>query len=835
MRYIKYLIVFFVVVLIAFIFLLSSIYQDVKKQAIKDLNAQQVVHANQAARAIEEHVNQIINTLNGLAEDDDIIDFNDRGIKIMAYYARSLGDEIRGVTRVDSKGKIIYSLPYVDGTIGRDISNQVHIRQILKTHKPVVSDVFKAVQGFSAIAIHVPVSKNNEFKGTIAFLLSFDNIARRYIENIEVGSSGYAWVISQNGMEISCPIPGHVGKSVFQNCKDFPDIITMAQEMVKGKSGVTTYHFDQIREKKVVRAVKHAIYMPIPLENTFWSIVVATPESEILSSLEGLKQRLALIVVAILILSVVCTFVFVRAGVMVREQKKREILGKALEESEALYRALVETTNTGFVIVGTKGEVIDANQEYVRLSGHAMLEEIRGRNIVEWTAEYHKEKSIKAVEQCLRDGFIHIFEVDYVNGEGNITPVEVNGTVVTSDGVSQILALCRDIKDRKKLEAQLIQAQKMESIGRLAGGVAHDFNNVLSVIIGYAEMALDNVSPTNPLYHSLEEILKAGRRSADLTRQLLGFARKQIIIPRNLDLNDTVSGMLKMLHRLIGEDIDLVWIPGHDLWHVRIDPSQIDQTLANLVVNSKDAITGTGLVTIETKNIMIDDAYCNEHIECTAGDYVMLSVSDNGSGMSDEVVANVFEPFFTTKEVGEGTGLGLATVYGIAKQNGGFVEIQSQLGRGTTIMIFLPKAEKESAPVLQDKKKQDLPAGSETILLVEDDVSVLAMVKGVLEGLGYTLITASRPNEAISLAREHSDNISMVITDVIMPEMNGRELIQVLKSFMPQVKSLYVSGYTAEVIAHHGVLDPGVSFIQKPFSVQVLADKVRAIFDEDRR
>jgi PAS domain S-box-containing protein len=832
MRYTRYLIALFVVVLIIFVFLLSSIYQDVKKQAIQDLNQQQIVHANQAARGIEEHMNQIISTLNGLAQIPGIIDFNDEGIKIMAYYARSLGDEIRGVTRVDEQGKIIYSLPYLEGTVGRDISGQEHIKQIMKTHETVVSDVFKAVQGFSAIAVHVPVFKDDKFTGTIAFLLSFDHIARRYIENIEIGSSGYAWVISKKGTEISCPIPGHEGKSVYDNCKDFPDIIAMAKEMVKGKSGVTTYYFDQLRAKKIDRAIKHAVYMPIPLGDTYWSIVVATPEDEVLSSLKGLRLKLILIVISILALCVVCTYLVVRSGIMAREQKKRELIGKALEESEVLYRALIETTNTGFVVVGTNGEVIDANQEYVRMTGYRSVGDIRGRSVVEWTAEHEKEKNQKAIEHCMKTGFVRNLEVDYVNGDGDITPIEINATMVTKDGVSQIMALCRDIRDRKKLETQLIQAQKMESIGRLAGGVAHDFNNVLTVIIGYTEMALERVSPTEALHRHLEEILKAGKRSAALTRQLLGFARKQIIIPRILDLNETVSGMLKMLQRLIGEDINLVWMPGHDLWNVRIDPSQIDQILANLVVNSKDAISGTGVVMIETANTIIDDAYCEENLDSCAGDFVMLAVSDNGSGMSQDLIANVFEPFFTTKEVGEGTGLGLATVYGIVKQNGGFVNIQSQLNTGTIIKIYLPRTEKETVEVPQDQQIQYPPQGSETILLIEDDVPVLTMVKGVLEGLGYAVLAASKPSQAITLAEQNHESIHLVITDVIMPEMNGKDLMAKLRPVMPLAKCLFISGYTANVIAHHGVLDAGVSFIQKPFSVQVLAEKVRSVLDE---
>jgi two-component system, cell cycle sensor histidine kinase and response regulator CckA len=402
MRYTRYLIILFVTALLLFGFLLSSIYRDVKEQAIKDLNAQQLIHANQAARGIEEHVSQIISTLNSLAFLPGIIDLNDEGIRIMAYDARSPAYEIRGVTRVDARGRIVYSLPFLEKAVWSDISNQEHIQEIMKTHKTVVSDVFTTVQGFSAIAIHVPVFKGEKYNGTIAFLLSFDYIAMRYIENIEVGKGGYAWMFTKKGTEISCPIPGHVGKSVYDTCKAFPDIIAMADEIVKGKTGVTTYHFDRVRGDKVDRTIKHAVYMPIPLGDTFWSIVVATPEDDITSSLEGLRLKLSLIVVSILVLCVVCTYLLVKSGIMAREQRKREAIGRALEESEALYRALMETTNTGFVIVESTGEVIDANHEYVRLTGHNSLDEIRRRSVTEWTAEHDKERNRTAVEQCIR-------------------------------------------------------------------------------------------------------------------------------------------------------------------------------------------------------------------------------------------------------------------------------------------------------------------------------------------------------------------------------------------------------------------------------------------------
>ena len=397
---------------------------------------------------------------------------------------------------------------------------------------------------------------------------------------------------------------------------------------------------------------------------------------------------------------------------------------------------------------------------------------------------------------------------------------------------SDITVRKRAEAEREKLESQLLQAQKMEAVGRLAGGVAHDFNNMLSIIIGHTELALGSIDSYGPLHDDLQEIHNAAKRSADLTRQLLAFARKQTISPKALDLNDTVEGMLKMLRRLIGEDIDLAWNPGRDIGTVWIDPSQIDQILANLCVNARDAITDVGKVTIETANKVFNEAYCDDHAGFTPGEYVLLAVSDNGCGMDKETLSIVFEPFYTTKEKGKGTGLGLATVYGIVKQNDGFINVYSEPGEGTTFTIYLPRYGGKTGQAAMKDPSKFFTGGSETILLVEDEPSILKLGKKILEKLGYTILSANTPGEAIRLADDYSEQIHLLITDVVMPEMNGRDLSNTLMSRHPHLKCLFMSGYTADVIAHHGVLDENVHFIQKPFSIQALAAKVRAALSE---
>ena len=385
---------------------------------------------------------------------------------------------------------------------------------------------------------------------------------------------------------------------------------------------------------------------------------------------------------------------------------------------------------------------------------------------------------------------------------------------------------------REKLQLQLSQAQKMESIGRLAGGVAHDFNNMLAVILGNVEMAMEQIEPTHALHAELQEVRKAAERSADLTRQLLAFARKQTVVPKVLDLNETVEGMLKMLRRLIGEHIELSWRPGGDSGQVKMDPSQIDQILVNLCVNARDAIGPTGAITIETGGVVLDDSACDGQVGAMPGDYVRLNVSDDGCGMDRDTQAHLFEPFFTTKGVGQGTGLGLATVYGIVKQNNGFVSVYSEPGEGTTFKIYLPRhAARAEAAVAEGSAAPPKP-GHATILLVEDEPAILNMVRSLLQRWGYAVIAASMPGEAIRLAERYPGEIDLLISDVVMPEMNGRDLAKSLLALYPGLKRLFMSGHTADILAHHGVLDGGVHFIQKPFSMKGLQAKLGEVLGE---
>ncbi len=524
-----------------------------------------------------------------------------------------------------------------------------------------------------------------------------------------------------------------------------------------------------------------------------------------------------------------------------REIAERKQAEESLRASQQLTEGIINTIPVRVFWKDKNLIYLGCNEIFARDAGFAAPKDIIGKNDYQmgWRdqAELYRGDDRQVIESGVSKISIE---------EPQTTPTGSTITLLTSKiplrdpngEISGVLGTYMDITERKraeeereKLQAQLVQAQKMESVGRLAGGVAHDFNNMLLVILGHAELALRQVNPANPIHNDLDQIHKAAQRSADLTRQLLAFARKQAITPQILNLNETVSGMLKMLQRLIGEDIALVWHPGAILWPVQMDPTQIDQIMANLAVNARDAIAGVGNLTIETDNITLDATYCAIHAGVTPGDYVRLAVSDTGVGMSRDVLTHLFEPFFTTKDVGKGTGLGLATIYGIVKQNNGHINVYSEPGHGTTFRIYLPRHIEKTAPSKKEFQAETATGGSETILLVEDELAILAMSKIMLEQFGYRVLAASTPGEAIQLAEEYTGEIHLLMTDVVMPEMNGRDLAKRLLALYPNLKRLFMSGYTADVIAHRGVVDEGIAFIQKPFSIKDMAAKVREALD----
>ncbi len=514
------------------------------------------------------------------------------------------------------------------------------------------------------------------------------------------------------------------------------------------------------------------------------------------------------------------------------EIAEREKSEQALHKKESYFRALFENAGDAIFIEDENNRIVDVNNRACELLGYRRQELLRMRIPDVHAVRMPAQEDGLVKEDLPRSHGIPFESID-ITKDGVFVPVEITTVKLTTGDENLVLSIVRDITERKlaevekeKLQSQLIQSQKIESVGRLAGGVAHDYNNMLGVILGHTDLALLKGDDNHPLHDHLLAIRHAAQRSAELTQQLLAFARRQTIAPLTMDLNAAVTTTLQMLQLLIGEDIVLDWLPGAEAYPVKIDPSQFDQLLMNLCINARDAISGAGRISIETRKTTIDEAYCATKLYFVPGDYAVLIVSDNGSGMDRQTQAKIFEPFFTTKSLGRGTGLGLATVYGIVKQNNGFINVYSEPGQGTTFSLYLPLSEDLNLADVKSPGSTIATNNNETILVVEDEQNLLHICQTMLLDLGYKVLAADTPEAALLLAADHKDGIDLLLTDVVMPGMNGRELQAQMQKSNPGVKCLFMSGYTANVISHHGVLDQDVHFIQKPFTFKDIGKKI---------
>jgi PAS domain S-box-containing protein len=510
--------------------------------------------------------------------------------------------------------------------------------------------------------------------------------------------------------------------------------------------------------------------------------------------------------------------------------KERKRIGAELEHSEARYRSLFDRNKAGVFRSTPEGRFLDLNDSFAELFGYTREELMALPAKVLYpggTAERDER-----LAEFAKTGQIKDMEICYLHKDGG--PVWVIQNVVRvkdESGKDVTEGTLVDISERRSLEDKLRQAQKMEAVGQLAGGIAHDFNNLLTVIQGYSHLLMEGLKGDVEAHGQVEKIEEASEKAASLTRQLLAFSRKQVLQPKVINLNSLVENLCSLLHRLIGEHIELCTITAPDLGLVKADAAQIEQVMMNLVVNARDAMPDRGKLTVETANAELDDSYSADHPGVNPGPYVMLAVSDTGKGMTQETLARIFEPFFTTKEMGRGTGLGLSIVYGIVKQSGGHIWTYSELGHGTTFKIYLPRTEERPDSEGSRHAAASSISGNEQILLVEDDEKLRELANSILTSCGYAVIASSDAEHARLICEQRASSIQLLLTDVVMPGISGRTLAQLLLSRNPKVKILYMSGYTENAIVHHGVLDSGTYFIQKPFTPSMLAGKVREVLD----
>src|SRR6185312_10757432 len=519
----------------------------------------------------------------------------------------------------------------------------------------------------------------------------------------------------------------------------------------------------------------------------------------------------------------VTRFLALKEDITARKAAQTELAATA-----ARLGALMDNAHDGVSVITPGGEILEVNRRMAEIAGRSITD-IVGHNIAEFPSAETAATKLAEFAQVVAHGTGHVLGVEIPRPDGTKVVLDFALSTVDVAGEQLVLALGRDVTDQRTLEAQLRQAQKMEGIGRLAGGVAHDFNNVLTAVFGYVDLLREELPPDSSAQQDLGEVRKAAERAAALTRQLLAFSRQQVLEPVVLELNDLLTDFEKMLGRVIGEDVELRLALGK-IGNVRADPGQLHQVLMNLAVNARDAMPTGGTLIIETTNAELGEEYAELHQPVVPGSYVMLAISDTGTGMTSEVKARIFEPFFTTKERGKGTGLGLSTVYGIVKQSGGYIWAYSEVGRGTTFKVYLPRVDAPVDAFVRPKAAGSV-AGHETVLIAEDDAMLRPLAKALLERLGYKVLEAGNAVEALAASQAHQGPIHLLVADVVMPGASGRELARQLAPARPDTKVLYVSGYTDDAIVHHGMLEPGLNFLQKPFTPATLAKRVREVLD----
>ncbi|MFH1135368.1 MAG: PAS domain S-box protein [Pseudomonadota bacterium] len=1215
------------------LYLFYTAFIQAQANSIGELNARQRLHARQAAMGIELTFNHWIQELKYLARNDFLIDLNDQGVKFMNLYYDAHEEEIKGMVRVGPDGGVSAIAPNDEGMIGKNISSYPHFQKAKRTGEPAVSEVITSPRGFSTVTIHVPVMKNGRFDGVLAVALDFQKIAEKHLREIKIGETGYAWMISREGVELYCPVPGHIGRTVQENCRDFPSILKMADEMIAGKRGETTYTFNFIRGEEQQAVTKHAVFMPAKIGDTFWSIVVAASEKELLENLTDFRNKLILILVVVMSGGLLIAYFGAKSWGILREEKKRRLAEETLRESEARFRGAFECSSVGKSLTAPDGRLQRVNRAFAAMLGYSvdemheldfaalthpddlaeswecirallsgerdayrfekryihknkeivwadvsstLLRNEQGAplqfitHIIDITRRKKVEAELRDSEKCYRTVAEHTYDWEYwqapdgslpymspscerltgrsaedfkhdpgllttvvhpedrdqfarhlrecgpkANGEANggvdfriiaangeerwiahacrpvfdqdgsylgrrvsnrdfterkraedalrknenllrkvfeilpvglwitdkegallsgnpmgvkiwgaeprvsqneygvfkarrlpsreeVTPENwalartvnekitvanelleidafdgqkkiilnftspvldecggVQGAIVVNQDITaqmrtmvalreseerfrgifetspigiaivdmtdqrflqaneSFLALvgysadelyrltvenitppddwrheARLIKsffedragtfdlekryirkngeirfvrvrgdalrlhpgqpplavanvidvteqlqaaeEKARLQTQLHQAQKMEAVGTLASGVAHDFNNLLQAINGYAQLLLMDKAEADPEYKSLKAIHKAGTRASDLVRRLLLFGRKTDSTRRPLDLRGEVEQARKMLERTIPKMVDIQVMSAWRPWSIMADPVEIEQLLLNLGTNAADAMPEGGKLLMGIENTILGEKYAGRHLGAQPGRYVLLTVSDTGRGMDKEILEKAFDPFFTTKEIGKGTGLGLASVYGIVKRHGGYIKCHSEVGQGTMFKIYFPALEQVETDDAADLVVKPLRGGSETILLVDDEEAVRGVAREALEKYGYQVLTASNGEKALEIFSSAPKEIDLVVMDLGMPGMGGHRCIQELLRIDHAVRVLLASGYSLEGQVMKSLEAGAAGYVCKPYNLSELLNRVRELLEDKR-
>ena len=822
---------FFLLSVILLLFFLS--YIDVKSNAVAEFNKQQMILAEQAATGINEFFETLEDEMKFLVNMYDVTELNENGQKILLDYFNNKKPILSSISRMNTEGKLIWLIPYNEKLIGADISYQKHVQHVLKTQTSTISDVFLAVQGYRAIAYHYPIIKNGKFMGSMALLIDFRYISKKYLDNITIGETGYAWMISRDGIILHIPNQNLIGYSVYDKFGGFPEMIKTSESMMRGEKGTSDYRYDHVRDESVNLKLKHAAYTPVNILNAHWSIAVATPEDYIISNVQGFRNKAIIIVLLFIGIGFVFIF-FARKNILlsneIENRKKNEIILKAQEEN---LRVTLNSIGDAVIAADKNGNISRMNPAAEEITGLS-FSAAEGKSIlnifsnIDWSIG---QKQNNPFELVLLKGEKNVQFHDIMFNRKDGSCLEISGSYAAindiTDSILGSVLVFRDVTEKNKIEKQLHQAQKMDVVGQLAGGVAHDFNNMLSGIMGSAELLSYESGENSNFKHHIEIIIESARRSSVLISRLLSFSRKGRTISSNIDIHELIKSAIDLLERSIDKKIKIITSLDAENSFTVGDPALLQNAILNLSINARDAMLDGGKILISTSNIYMDEDLIRQYsLSIESGHFIEVKVSDSGSGISKDIINKIFDPFFTTKPAGKGTGLGLSSVYETMKDHKGGVAVQSEPGAGAIFRLFFPRGDANSGNV--KIPVSSIVKGSGCILVVDDEPILRETMQKILVSAGYTVILAEDGISAIDIYKLEKERILLVILDMIMPKMSGSETFLELMKISPEIKVIFSSGFNNEGTTQDLLNSGARGFIQKPYQI---ADFTSLVYD----
>ncbi len=816
-------------------------YKVVRDSTIESLNTQQLVLARQAAQGVKTFFHHYEKMLVYLAQHKNIVHLNEDGKALLEELYRINKDEVSAVTRVDARGIIVHTTPFNQDAIGKDISGQSHNSFIISRHEQIVSDVFIAVQGYRTVAYAIPVFDRGQYAGSLTVLIPFEVISKKYVADIVLGEGGYAWMISKKGVELYCPVPGHTGQTIFETSSQFPTVIEMSDEMMKGKQGVTYYIYDRIKNKRTETILKHAVYYPVELPNNLWSIVVATPERQALSAVSAFGKWWLTIFSVLLAGIVAYISFFVRSKLITEDGIKRKLAEEKLKESERLFRRIISSAHVPIMMVTVQGDVEFVNQKCEELYGYNQKDIPTTER---WFERAYPDKSLREmvatsweqeVEAAVRTNNVDnlpSIELPVVCKNGSVKDVSFDYTLIDS----RVILTLTDRTEQNSIEKEkqdLLErenrAKKMEVIGLMAGSVAHDLNNILLGIVSYPDILLAQLPDKSELRGPLEAIKESGTRAATVVEDLLTAARGAASSRELHDLHVLIKEYLRSPEHERLKELH----PGVRCQHsysaslavISCSPVHIKKSLMNLVTNATEAITGEGAITISTHNRLMDDPKSLEN-EMKPGQYVVLGIEDTGTGIPEEDIEHIFEPFYTKKEMGRsGSGLGLVIVWNSVLDHQGKITVTSG-GAGTRFDLYFPVTERRTSARLEIEGEEKPEGRGEHILVVDDEPMLCEIACKILEPQGYIVDTVGSGEEAVAFLKEKK--VDLLLLDMIMkPGLNGRQTYEEILKFSPGQKALIVSGYSESEDVKKAIDLGSGGLIKKPFTRKKLQAAVR--------